>query len=320
MIKKAILEDIEWEYCCSNCNGKYSITFLYPAKLTATTNSKDVYVKLDNENTKEILIKLKSAIKAKYDSKLTDSFHTKFRTFFFIKFLEKGNLEEYIKDINLVKDDFKHFRVTKSKADCLSSQYYQKEESEYVSYKKFKKTVSDITYNLFDYDENQKRTYKKPYAFDMTHDDYRSSANKKDVNIIQVYQDLKKIYGEGEVFTLAQFSTLILEHSCTYCGINIKDINALGKAGKLHNKRSETRGYTLEIDRKEPNLEYNNDNCCISCYWCNNAKTDEYIPCQFKEIARGINAEWNRRLKLIDKNKNILFKDTAKIWKMDECE
>lgn len=83
---------------------------------------------------------------------------------------------------------------------------------------------------------------------------------------------------------------------CSYCGISEDDISELGKRGELNNKRSETRGYTLEIDRKEANGEYTEKNCCMSCYWCNNAKTDEFSVVEFKDIAKGINSVWEKRL------------------------
>ncbi|HPT73200.1 MAG TPA: hypothetical protein PLE74_13070, partial [Candidatus Cloacimonadota bacterium] len=57
-----------------------------------------------------------------------------------------------------------------------------------------------------------------------------------------------------------------------------------------------TRGWTLEIDRKKPNLEYEEDNCVMCCYWCNNAKTDEFDDVEFLPIGNAINQIWNGRL------------------------
>ncbi|WP_188117205.1 hypothetical protein [Campylobacter concisus] len=34
----------------------------------------------------------------------------------------------------------------------------------------------------------------------------------------------------------------------------------------------------------------------MACYWCNNAKTDEFSPEEFKPIAEGIREVWNKRL------------------------
>ena len=106
--------------------------------------------------------------------------------------------------------------------------------------------------------------------------------------------------------------------TCSYCGISLAQIEELGKNGKLNNKRSDTRGYTLEIDRKLPNLEYSKENCCMACYWCNNAKTDEFSPREFKPIAEGIRRTWNERLKAIGYSKEEI-KDVPdpKIWEFD---
>jgi hypothetical protein len=60
--------------------------------------------------------------------------------------------------------------------------------------------------------------------------------------------------------------------------------------------KHETRGYSFEIDRKEPNLEYSTENCLMSCFWCNNAKTDEFNEKEFKIIAASIEEVWEKRL------------------------
>ncbi len=52
----------------------------------------------------------------------------------------------------------------------------------------------------------------------------------------------------------------------------------------------------MEIDQKEPFEGYTDNNCVSSCYWCNNAKTDEFDVQEFKEIARGIYKAWSTRL------------------------
>ena len=52
--------------------------------------------------------------------------------------------------------------------------------------------------------------------------------------------------------------------------------------------------------RKGLNGEYKIGNIILSCYWCNNAKSDEFSLSEFKEIARGINHTWNKRLRSID--------------------
>jgi len=54
----------------------------------------------------------------------------------------------------------------------------------------------------------------------------------------------------------------------------------------------------------------------MSCYWCNNAKTDEFFVDEFKEIARGINYAWQKRLG----NEIVVFPEKSDIWNKDTKE
>jgi len=52
----------------------------------------------------------------------------------------------------------------------------------------------------------------------------------------------------------------------------------------------------MEIDRIEPNKEYTPDNCVLACYWCNNAKSDEFSSHEFSEnIGPCIQSVWKKR-------------------------
>lgn len=82
------------------------------------------------------------------------------------------------------------------------------------------------------------------------------------------------------------------ERICGYCGIPEKCIEDLS----IQTKRFYSRGKTMEVDKMEPNQGYTKENIILSCYWCNNAKTDEFTLHEFKNIARGINKTWSKRL------------------------
>lgn len=85
------------------------------------------------------------------------------------------------------------------------------------------------------------------------------------------------------------------EKKCYYCGITESQISLLFKKGNLYTKRN--RGSKLEIDRKEPDLDYDNiENLVFSCYWCNNAKTDTFTSEEFKQIGLEIGKVWKNRL------------------------
>ncbi|MCX6165803.1 MAG: hypothetical protein NTU73_13245 [Ignavibacteriae bacterium] len=90
---------------------------------------------------------------------------------------------------------------------------------------------------------------------------------------------------------------------CHYCGISEEKIKEMAKVNKFNTIRFYyNRGRSLEIDRKDPSLNYSVDNMVLCCYWCNNAKTDEFTEEEFKAIGSVINLIWKiRNCKKIDK-------------------
>lgn len=85
---------------------------------------------------------------------------------------------------------------------------------------------------------------------------------------------------------------------CIYCNITETDIATLIDNGKIKTSRITTRGKLLEIDRTiEPKGHYQLGNIGLCCYWCNNAKTDEFNYDEFKEIGKSFEKVWNERLK-----------------------
>ncbi len=87
------------------------------------------------------------------------------------------------------------------------------------------------------------------------------------------------------------------EKKCFYCGISESEIEELIKQKNIRTKRLLTRGKKLELERRNPNLEYDDlSNLVFCCYWCNNAKTDEFTEEEFKfYIAPGIKQIWEER-------------------------
>jgi hypothetical protein len=78
---------------------------------------------------------------------------------------------------------------------------------------------------------------------------------------------------------------------CAYCKIKkekLEIIDELVKQHKIINKRSPKRGRSLEVDRKDDRIGYTKANCCLACYWCNNAKTDTFDEKDFKLIGKAI--------------------------------
>ncbi|WMX15476.1 MULTISPECIES: hypothetical protein [unclassified Aureispira] len=153
--------------------------------------------------------------------------------------------------------------------------------------------------------------------------DYESSYWQKDYDDIvvqektvnQIYNEIKKwesinsrLVEELKIDYVKSFPTIFSEDvferlkngsKCHYCKVSKNEIELLRKHRLIRNKH-ETRGYSFEIDRKWPNLEYSNENCVTSCFWCNNAKTDEYDENEFLVVAKGIRRIWELRLSTIE--------------------
>ena len=72
------------------------------------------------------------------------------------------------------------------------------------------------------------------------------------------------------------------EGKCHYCGIEEHKVASLFKNCILKSKRP--RGYHLEIDKKDPDGKYDAENCVLSCYFCNNDKSDIFDDKQYLEF------------------------------------
>lgn len=98
------------------------------------------------------------------------------------------------------------------------------------------------------------------------------------------------------VFPIEAFRETFRKEACCYCEITTNEIAELIDLRKINKKAN--RGFNLEVERFDSNLEYTEDNCDMACYWCNNAKTDEFTKKEFKKIAKGIRKVWDSRKKL----------------------
>lgn len=105
--------------------------------------------------------------------------------------------------------------------------------------------------------------------------------------------ETKYVANYEKVFPYVAFKKNLEKESCFYCDITIKEIEELIDARKIYKKAN--RGFNHEVERFNSNLEYTAKNCDMACYWCNNAKTDEFTKDEFKEIAKGIRKVWDKR-------------------------
>lgn len=75
------------------------------------------------------------------------------------------------------------------------------------------------------------------------------------------------------------------EKKCYYCGIDEEKVEWIFKNidNFRNSKRGKIRGSHLEIDKKDPKGNYTEENCVLSCYFCNNDKSDIFIGDDYKK-------------------------------------
>lgn len=86
------------------------------------------------------------------------------------------------------------------------------------------------------------------------------------------------------------------DRECKFCEIKESEILDLRDKGLIQTKRLSNRGVKMEVDRLEPNNGYIKGNIVTCCYWCNNAKTDEFSAEEFNPIGKLIGQVLKKRL------------------------
>ncbi|QQS52695.1 MAG: hypothetical protein IPM71_08165 [Bacteroidota bacterium] len=196
-----------------------------------------------------------------FRSKSTDSFNTRKRFFIFDCVLNNRNL--------IIEDDFIKFEITEQLVQLFTAEYYQIEGN-----KTLKSHPSPLTINEI----------------------YARMKSIEEMQVAELKILEKKYFEEifKSQFPENTFNELNKADHCYYCGLTMQDIELLADKNKLYKKNE--RGWHFEIDRKKPNLEYTVENCVAACYWCNNAKTDEFDDIEFKPIGEQIGSTLKNRL------------------------
>ncbi|MEV4887514.1 hypothetical protein MRBLMN1_006105 [Chitinophaga ginsengisegetis] len=111
-------------------------------------------------------------------------------------------------------------------------------------------------------------------------------------------QSLQQYFDNNCFLSIEKFAEIYnnTEKKCHYCNITEDEIELLKDDKKIKTKRFITRGKTLEVDRINPFQPYEEGNLVLCCYWCNNAKTDEFSEEEFKKIGKVIRQIWDERL------------------------
>ncbi len=196
---------------------------------------------------------------SRYKEKANDSFRTKIRLYMFNK-----SLNNDWQSFGL--DDFKRFEISKDLVTTYTTEYWQYE----TDYK-----IKDNLTNDF---------IQKEIAI-------KEIALKADIEVFR-QNYISEVF--PLIFPFEKFESMTKVEKCVYCGITIPLVTELANQQKLFKKNY--RGWSLEIDRIDSNLEYTPDNCVMACYWCNNAKTDEFTHEEFKEIGKTFRVTWENRL------------------------
>ena len=79
---------------------------------------------------------------------------------------------------------------------------------------------------------------------------------------------------------------------CHYCRIKEGDFILIW--GPFYGGK--TRGKRLEIDRKDSQKGYTEENCVLACPLCNNAKSDKFTDEEFRKLGRVIREIWQKRI------------------------
>jgi hypothetical protein len=109
---------------------------------------------------------------------------------------------------------------------------------------------------------------------------------------------VKESITEGfEVTTFEQFQNWFnleeFKKGCSYCKLtneqSLQLYNAQRNGLRMDGTRGGKRGRRLELDRRDPNLSYDNlENLVWCCYWCNNAKSNFFSAEEFIPIGKEI--------------------------------
>ncbi len=191
-----------------------------------------------------------------YATKAKDSFKTKWNLFCFSVAIERST------DFSL--EGFKEFKICDKLIKIYTSQYHQYNVDDEIE--SIRLTPDEIYIKLKDLDHRAEKAGCLEY--------YVSTFDT--------------------VFSKDDFEEVTSQTSCYYCGLSLKDFKLLYNQHQIFKKAN--RGFNLELDRKHPNLEYTKENCVMACYWCNNAKTDEFTAKEFESIGKAIGRVMKGRL------------------------
>lgn len=100
---------------------------------------------------------------------------------------------------------------------------------------------------------------------------------------------------------------------CSFCGLTEIESQRIAMTGILTSGRFPQAGIVgrgtnraawLEVDRNDPNGLYSRDNCTLSCYFCNNDKSDIFDSHQYQEFFQNRTAFLRRLIQEDEERQN----------------
>jgi 5-methylcytosine-specific restriction endonuclease McrA len=193
-----------------------------------------------------------------YKAKANDSFQTKCNLFLYHSVVNDK--------FGFTGSDFEEFQITGDIITEYTTVYHQELENEEINGKKIKEIEKKIK-ELTESSVGQLKEFKDKYVFEKF----------------------------PKIFPKEQFYKMLDIKKCCYCGITEALIEKLIIRRQI--KKKSIRGFKLEVERFNSNLEYTPHNCSMCCYWCNNAKTDEFTASEFWLVGKIIGTIWDKRFR-----------------------
>ncbi len=159
-------------------------------------------------------------------------------------------------------------------------EFYKKKIFDKVSITQIKTQYPDSLDSIKNWEKSDNYKKIQKYKSNLTHKFKQIQVN---LNNDELYKIVIWMYNTPKV--------------CYYCSLPESTLEELHNQQGHRNKRYPKRGKSLEIDRKQANLPYNDiENLVLACYWCNNAKTDTFTEDEFRLLGKEIKKIWENRL------------------------
>lgn len=162
------------------------------------------------------------------------------------------------------------------------------------------------SFESFNYNDARIKECLKAYQLPSDNSEFQKRSLKELDKAIELWhdnhnlKDYKEHFCKTHLISESEFMEFYgmndQERTCGYCKINEDEFGRIIDKELISTKRLSTRGRTMEVDQMDPNKGYRRENLILTCYWCNNAKTDEFTYKEFIPIGESIGQIFRDRL------------------------